>query len=79
MLRGMLRVEHEAGTMDVHAGQAVVAAPGEWVRYSVQANIYAPNGTVWIKSKTTATGAFIGEDVRIGQHVTLTLSSAFSK
>ena len=34
VLRGMLRVEHAAGVLDVHAGQAVVAAPGEWVRYS---------------------------------------------
>lgn len=34
VLSGMLRVEHEGGSMDVHAGQAVVAAPGEWVRYS---------------------------------------------
>ena len=34
VLRGMLRVEHESGTIDVRAGQAVVTAPGEWVRYS---------------------------------------------
>jgi quercetin dioxygenase-like cupin family protein len=34
VLRGLLRVEHEQGVMDVRAGQAVVAAPGEWVRYS---------------------------------------------
>jgi mannose-6-phosphate isomerase-like protein (cupin superfamily) len=34
VLNGMLRVEHEAGTLDVRAGQAVVTAPGEWVRYS---------------------------------------------
>ena len=34
VLKGMLRVEHEHGVMDVRAGQAVVAAPGEWVRYS---------------------------------------------
>ena len=34
VLRGMLRVEHEAGHLDVRAGQAVVALPGEWVRYS---------------------------------------------
>jgi len=34
VLRGMLRVEHERGALDVHAGQAVVTAPGEWVRYS---------------------------------------------
>jgi mannose-6-phosphate isomerase-like protein (cupin superfamily) len=33
VLRGMLRVEHEGGTLDVHAGQAVVTRPGEWVRY----------------------------------------------
>ncbi len=34
VLRGMLRVEHEHGAIDVHAGQAVVTRPGEWVRYS---------------------------------------------
>src|SRR5262245_38590831 len=34
VLRGLLRVEHEKGTLDVRAGQAVVAAPGEWIRYS---------------------------------------------
>ena len=33
VLRGMLRVEHEGGTLDVRAGQAVVTSPGEWVRY----------------------------------------------
>jgi mannose-6-phosphate isomerase-like protein (cupin superfamily) len=34
VLRGVLRVEHETGTLDVRAGQAVVTAPGEWIRYS---------------------------------------------
>jgi ethanolamine utilization protein EutQ len=34
VLRGMLRVEHAGGQMDVRAGQAVVAHRGEWVRYS---------------------------------------------
>lgn len=34
VLRGLLRVEHEGGTLDVRAGQAVIARPGEWVRYS---------------------------------------------
>ncbi|HEX3646343.1 MAG TPA: hypothetical protein VHT95_12100 [Vicinamibacterales bacterium] len=34
VLRGMVRVEHTSGVLDVHAGQAVVTAPGEWVRYS---------------------------------------------
>lgn len=34
VLRGRLHVEHEGGTLDVRAGQAVVTHPGEWVRYS---------------------------------------------
>lgn len=34
VLKGMLRVEHEGGAIDVRAGQAVHTAPGEWVRYS---------------------------------------------
>ena len=34
VLRGMLRVEHEGGAINVRAGQAVVTSPGEWVRYS---------------------------------------------
>lgn len=34
VLRGMVRVEHEGGALDVRAGQAVVSSPGEWVRYS---------------------------------------------
>ena len=34
VLKGMLRVEHDAGVLDVRAGQAVVSSPGEWVRYS---------------------------------------------
>jgi quercetin dioxygenase-like cupin family protein len=34
VLKGSVRVEHEGGTLDVHAGQAVITAPGEWVRYS---------------------------------------------
>lgn len=34
VLQGVLRVESETGVLDVHAGQAVVASPGEWVRYS---------------------------------------------
>ena len=33
VLKGMLRVSHEGGSLDVRAGQAVVARAGEWVRY----------------------------------------------
>jgi mannose-6-phosphate isomerase-like protein (cupin superfamily) len=34
VLAGMLRLEHAGGATDVHAGQAVVVAPGERIRYS---------------------------------------------
>jgi ethanolamine utilization protein EutQ len=34
VLHGTLRVEHLDGVIDVHAGQAVIAHKGEWVRYS---------------------------------------------
>lgn len=37
VLRGVLRVEHEGGSFDVRAGQAVIAHTGEWVRYSTPA------------------------------------------
>jgi mannose-6-phosphate isomerase-like protein (cupin superfamily) len=34
VLKGSLHVEHEHGSLEVTAGQAVVVGPGEWVRYS---------------------------------------------
>lgn len=34
VLKGTLRVEHEDGRLDIEAGQAVITAPGEWIRYS---------------------------------------------
>ena len=34
VLSGMLRVEYEGGHLEVRAGQAVIAHPSEWVRYS---------------------------------------------
>lgn len=34
VLKGMLRLTHQGGAMDVRAGQAVVAHAGEWVQYS---------------------------------------------
>jgi quercetin dioxygenase-like cupin family protein len=42
VLSGILRVEHDGGTVDVHAGQAIVTSPGEWVRYST------PDGAEYI-------------------------------
>ncbi len=34
VLKGTLRVEHKSGSIELHAGQAVIAHAGEWVRYS---------------------------------------------
>ena len=34
VLKGLVRVEHENGVIDVRAGQAVVTSAGEWIRYS---------------------------------------------
>lgn len=34
VLRGMLRVEHAGGALEVWAGEALHARAGEWVRYS---------------------------------------------
>lgn len=42
VLSGMLRVEHKSGSIDVQAGQAVIAHSGEWVRYST------PNGAEYV-------------------------------
>lgn len=35
VLAGSVRLEHDGGTLDVHAGQAVLTRAGERVRYSV--------------------------------------------
>ena len=34
VLHGTLRVTTQSGSMDVHAGQAVITPKGEWVQYS---------------------------------------------
>jgi mannose-6-phosphate isomerase-like protein (cupin superfamily) len=44
VLRGTVRVEYEGGSLEVHAGQAVVTAPGEWVRYSTP----GPDGAEYV-------------------------------
>lgn len=44
VLRGMLCVAHDGGEIEVQAGQAVVAEPGEWVRYSTP----GPDGADYI-------------------------------
>ena len=44
VLKGMIRVEHRDGAMDVHAGQAVITHAGEWIRYSTP----GPDGAEYI-------------------------------
>ena len=34
VLKGLLKVEHSQGVIDVNEGQAIITNPGEWVRYS---------------------------------------------
>jgi mannose-6-phosphate isomerase-like protein (cupin superfamily) len=50
VLRGMVRVEHGDGVIDVRAGQAIVTAPGEWVRYSTP----GPEGAEYVAICTPA-------------------------
>ena len=44
VLKGMLRVTHKEGTLDIRAGEAVIAHAGEWVQYSTP----EPNGAEYI-------------------------------
>lgn len=44
VFKGMLRVTHRGGTLDVHAGQAVAVQGGEWVQYSTP----GPEGAEYI-------------------------------
>ena len=41
----------------------------------VQANVYAPNGTIWWKDRTQARGSSIGKDVQLALDVQITLDS----
>jgi mannose-6-phosphate isomerase-like protein (cupin superfamily) len=34
VLKGLLKVEHEGGVLEVRSGQAILTRGGEWVRYS---------------------------------------------
>jgi hypothetical protein len=45
---------------------------------TLTANLYAPNGTLWIADRTQARGSFFGKDVQIGPDVQVTLQSAWS-
>jgi mannose-6-phosphate isomerase-like protein (cupin superfamily) len=50
VLKGLLRVEHKDGVLDVRAGQAVISPRGEWVRYSTP----EPEGAEYIAVCTPA-------------------------
>jgi mannose-6-phosphate isomerase-like protein (cupin superfamily) len=51
VFKGMIRVTHPDGDLDIEAGQAVHVEPGEWVRYSTP----SPDGAEYI---TVCTPAF---------------------
>ena len=34
VLKGMVRVDHKNGSVEVRPGQAIIAHAGEWIRYS---------------------------------------------
>ncbi len=34
VLKGLLHLEYEGGSLDVHAGQSVITYPEEWMQYS---------------------------------------------
>lgn len=55
VLRGLLRVEHECGQTEVHAGQAILTHKGEWVRYSTPAEDGAEYIAVCIPAFSPAT------------------------
>jgi Big-like domain-containing protein len=44
----------------------------------LQANVYAPNGSVLVERDVAARGALLGRDVRLGQSTTLEVASYFS-
>jgi mannose-6-phosphate isomerase-like protein (cupin superfamily) len=44
VLKGTVLVKHKHGEMEVKAGQAVIAHPGEWIQYSTP----GPEGAEYI-------------------------------
>ena len=44
---------------------------------TVRAKVYAPNGLLWVKAESKATGAFVGKWVRMGNHSTIALEGGF--
>lgn len=55
VLQGSLRVEYRGGVLDVAAGQGVVCAAGEWIRYSTPGEAGADYIAVCLPAFTPAT------------------------
>ncbi|MDQ6829633.1 MAG: AraC family ligand binding domain-containing protein [Gemmatimonadota bacterium] len=55
VLKGAMHVEFEGGVLHVNAGQAIIVAPGEWVRYSTPAAGGAEYVAICIPAFTPAT------------------------
>lgn len=49
------------------------------INSTVRANFYVPNGTLWLRQGTAATGAFLARDVDVGVGVSVALDTAFSQ
>ena len=60
------------GTLRSNPKAAVIG-----VRNTIKANIFVPNGTLWIREGSDVTGSFIGKDVIIGVKAKVKLESAF--
>ena len=50
----------------------------EGVNADIDANIYAPRGTIWLKTNAQVTGSYIAKNIKIDENVTLTWDSAFA-
>lgn len=55
VLRGAMVVEHEGGSLEVKAGQAVLTKAGEWVRYQTPGDDGADYISVCLPAFTPAT------------------------
>ncbi|MCP4157124.1 MAG: LamG domain-containing protein [bacterium] len=47
------------------------------IRHQLKANLYAPNGTLWLKARGNAEGSFIAKDVMVEFYVKITLMSSW--
>jgi hypothetical protein len=60
------------GRINVEPKAAQVGVDTEY-----RANLYAPNGTIFLREKSDVTGSFIGKDIIVGTHADVHLKSAW--